>query len=317
MFKNIFWNLVLLTLKLFLLTLRTIPRQLASLIARFVIWVLVVVILKRNDVGLRNLEIAFPEKSEEERLSILKSSYRHMAEGLVDFACLPLLTTEKAKQTCYTQDLEDAINKVRIRRPEVGVFCPTFHFGAYELVVQCCARAIAPVSILARGVGIPIIDNYINSIRALCGNEVFYRKGGYREIENRLSEGHFVSALIDQNVKRNHAVFVDFFGVKAATTKTVALAALRTNCPILFLACLRCENGTTKVLVTEIPSSLDEVSTLEEKVERITQELNFAVESVVRKYPEQWMWIHRRFKTRPEGELENLYSKSPTKVSTR
>jgi KDO2-lipid IV(A) lauroyltransferase len=113
--------------------------------------------------------------------------------------------------------------------------------------------------------------------------------------------------LTDQNVKANHAVFVDFFGIKAATTKTVALAALRTGAGVIFASPLATGLATHRIFYREINTQLGDELSVEEKVVKITQDLNHAIEACIREQPESWFWIHRRFKTRPPGEPETIY----------
>ncbi len=113
--------------------------------------------------------------------------------------------------------------------------------------------------------------------------------------------------LFDQNVKVNHAVFSEFFGIEAATTKSVAIVALRTGAPILLSTCAIIGRNKYKLYAFKIHNPIDEEGTQQQKISSITRELHQRVEEVIRLHPEQWMWIHRRYKTRPPGEKENLY----------
>ena len=141
----------------------------------------------------------------------------------------------------------------------------------------------------------------------MFGNEVFDRKGAYREIESRLRRGQDVAILCDQNVKRNHAVFVDFFGRKVATTKAVALAAIRTNSPIIFGVSVQKSPGLYEIFCNRINIPTDLSLTLEEKTINIMEQIHRSLEAVIRRHPDHWFWIHRRFKTRPLGEIEDTY----------
>ena len=138
--------------------------------------------------------------------------------------------------------------------------------------------------------------------------EIFSRSGGYKEVLHRLSSGQDVSLMFDQNVKANHAIFVDLFGIPAATTKTVAFVALRTGCTIAFGTMVEVSPWKFKVIYQPIDNPIDEQGSYEDKALRLTRRVHECLESVVRQYPAQWFWIHRRFKTRPPGEPENIYA---------
>src|SRR5262249_35988741 len=137
---------------------------------------------------------------------------------------------------------------------------------------------------------------------------VFRRKGAFPEILKRLQGGEDVAILFDQNVKRNHAIFADFLGIKAATTKTLALAAIRTGAPVGIGVMHESSPGSFTLLCDEIPTAPREGETPDELVLRITESLNAAASRFIRAHPENWFWIHRRFKTRPPGESEGIYS---------
>jgi len=181
------------------------------------------------------------------------------------------------------------------------------HYGCFELTVQYHCQHDRPVQILARGFGIARLDEWWNKRRQLLGNEVFFRQGGYQAMVRSLAAGKDVGVLFDQNVKANHAVFVDFFGIRTSMTKSVALAALRTGAPIVFIAAAWLGENRHRLFFAEIKTDFPESMPTDEKVQRISQALNSQAETIIKLHPEQWFWIHRRFKTRPTGELENLY----------
>ena len=177
----------------------------------------------------------------------------------------------------------------------------------YELAFQMLALLERPTAVLARGFGLPRLDEWCNKRRCLYGNQVFSRKGGFREVVRRLKKKQDVIVLFDQNVKRNHAIFVDLFGIKAATTKAIGLAAIRTGATVLFASCIEPSPGWYEYLLREVPSPDEYSGETEEKIAAVTRALNAALEEAVRLHPDHWFWIHRRFKTRPKGERETLY----------
>ena len=199
------------------------------------------------------------------------------------------------------------MDRLRASGDGVGVLIPTIHFDAFEYFIQIHALNYAPVSILARGFNLPRFDAWWKGRREQFGNTIFDRAGGFKEISKRLKAGEDVVVLCDQNVKRNHAVFVDFFGIPAATAKTVALIALRTGSKILFGCPVQISPGKFAVTAEEIPHPSEEEGTSDEKIAKCTAHMHRAFERQILKRPEAWFWIHRRWKTRPKGEPENLY----------
>jgi KDO2-lipid IV(A) lauroyltransferase len=148
-------------------------------------------------------------------------------------------------------------------------------------------------------------------MREARGNKIIDRRGAFKAMVATLSSGMSVAVLFDQNVTRNHAVFVDWFGFPAATTKSVALAALRTEAPIFVASIRYCGSDRYRVEAEECECSdiykNDALST-EEKVFEVTQRLASKYCEMIREFPEGWFWLHRRWKTRPAQGDRSLYS---------
>ena len=262
---------------------------------------------RASKVAMRNLELTFPEKSAEEHREIVRQSYRVLARNLVGFAKLPRI--EEEIEEIFTEEQEglDVIAEARRQAAGKGILFPALHFGAFEQLMQLYALKVGTIKILARGFGLPRLDAWWNARRELYGCSIFNRKGGYREVTESLSSGQDVTLLCDQNVKRSHAVFAEFFGIPVATTKTVALAAMRTGAPIVCGAGFLLPSGKQKLVFKKLRHPNEIEGTREEKIYHCTKEMNSFIEYCVREQPASWFWIHRRFKTRPPGEAEDLY----------
>ena len=287
---------------------RFLPAGASFVLVRACISLLCLFIPRLKRIARKNLELVFPKYSNDKREEILNASFGILAENLIGYAKIPDLANKEIRVELSGQSNWEDIKEAERRAEGVGTMFTTAHFGCFESGAQAWAKYYKPVGILARGFGLPKLDHWWNSRRELFGNKVFSRAGGYKEIEHRLRQGNSVTLLFDQNVKRNHAVFVDFLGIPAATTKTVALAALRTKAPVFFLAPLRREGDVFYLNCTKIIDADTLDGSIDEKIRIITQDLSHALENVIRKYPEQWFWMHRRFKTRPEVEPENIYT---------
>ena len=285
-----------------------LPAALGIWIARGCILLILIFMPRSVPVGMRNLELIFPELPKPLRRRILLRSLDVLARNILSFAKLPSLTKARAAALIDYDDALALINRVRSEHPGVGVIIATLHFGSFEQIIQIHALLDKPMSILARGFGLPRLDRWWNDRRELFGNRVFFRKGGYAEIVRELSRGTSVSILFDQNVKVNHATFIDFFGIPAATTKGLGYASLRTGAPVIFAVNYQTGPSRYQMVAEEVTIEYPESSPPEERVNLLMKELHRLSEREIRAHPEQWFWIHRRFKTRPAGESETIYS---------
>ena len=234
----------------------------------------------------------------------MNESFNVMAYNLLGYARIPKLSLERAKQLVDYSVPAEILARIRREHPGKGVLVVTLHYGSFESLVQFHAIFCGEISMLARGFDMPRVDRWWNKRREIHGAKVFARKGAYLQVVERLQHGDVVAILCDQNVKANHATFVDFCGLPAATTKSVGLAAMRTGARVVATASRRLSNGTFEIFTDELPSPDTFPGTAEEQVQAFSARLNQAIEKYIRMHPEQWFWIHRRWKTRPPGEAE-------------
>ena len=301
---------IVLLVRTVVFTVSSVPAGLGRRLSRLIVSGLYLLMPRIRAVALRNLELAFPEKSAEERESIELRSRVVLAENLYTFCHLPGLLDEDPPELNGYEEFRQQMRDARAANPGKGIIISTLHNGCFELTVQYQCKHDKPVYILARGFGMPALDKWWNGRRGTVGNEVFFRKGGYHTLVQLLSENKDVGVLFDQNVKANHATFVKLFGIDVSMTKSVALAALRTGAPVVFAAGAWLGGNRHKIFHRLIDTTPAPGQPHEEKIQHICQQLNDANEWVVRAYPEQWFWIHRRFKTRPPGEAEDIYLSS-------
>jgi len=183
-----------------------------------------------------------------------------------------------------------------------GVIFMTAHFGAWELSSFAHAVYGYPLRFVVRPIDNPRVERLISTYRTRSGNIPIERRSAARDILKALRQNEAVGILFDQNTTRSEGVFAEFFGIPAATTPSLALFALRTGAAVVpgFLiwdASLRKHR-----LRLDPPVQLIETGNLEHDVLENTKVFNKILESYIRAYPDQWLWIHRRWKTRPEGE---------------
>jgi KDO2-lipid IV(A) lauroyltransferase len=259
---------------------------------------------KLRRTGLRNLEMAFPEKSLGEREAILRGVYRSLGWQLAEFCKMSGYTADEASGFVRYDGLE---NYLAAREKGKGVLVLTGHLGAWELSSFYHSLVGYPMSLVIRRLDNPLVDEFVNSIRCLHGNRVIHKDDFARGLLTAMHNGETVGILMDTNMTPPQGVFVPFFGVEACTATAMARIALRTHAAVLpgFLVWESAE----KRYVLRFGPEIEMVRSGNNEADILANTALFtaAIESYVRQYPEQWLWVHRRWKTRPEGQ-EKLYA---------
>ena len=178
----------------------------------------------------------------------------------------------------------------------------TAHFGSWELSSFAHAVYGYPLKFVVRPIDNPCVEQLISKYRTFSGNTPIQRRSAARDILKALRQNEPVGILFDQNTTRSEGVFAEFFGLTAATTPSIALFALRTGAAVVPGFLIWDESLQKHRLRLDPPVELIETGELERDVLENTKHFNRILEGYVRKYPDQWLWIHRRWKTRPEGE---------------
>lgn len=291
--------------------LRSLPRRCALVIVTLILQGFLIASKKHLRIARRNVEIAFPDKPLAEREQIIHRSIREFARLIVDAARLPLL------DDAWIRDQIEFPNRELFERlhreGKTGCIIATGHLGSFELLAHSAAIMGFPLSFIVRDFTIPKLDKWWRSIREAKGNTVISRRGAYRQMVRDLKSGRDVGILFDQNVTRNRAVFVDFFGRPAATTRALGLAAASVQCPVV-VSCVQylgrdryricCEEIETHDLYTGAISRDDVVRTVTERASRV-------FEGMVRERPEAWFWMHRRWRTTPREGGPATYESYP------
>jgi Kdo2-lipid IVA lauroyltransferase/acyltransferase len=185
-----------------------------------------------------------------------------------------------------------------------GVILFTGHVGAWELSSFGLSLFGHPLSFLVRRIDNPKIEAMIDRLRSGSGNRTIDKRSAAREMLAILRDGGTLGILVDLNTLDREAIFVDFFGIPAATTFIVAKLALRTGAAVLPVFAPWDDDSKHFRLKIGAPLPIERTGDEAEDVRRLTQQYTRVVEDYVRRYPDQWLWIHRRWKTRPEGEPE-------------
>jgi KDO2-lipid IV(A) lauroyltransferase len=275
------------------------PRRMAHQTAAFLAWIGFHLAGRQRRAGFRNLELAFPELREFEREEILRNSFRNLARLLVEFTHFPELNKSNISEFVVHDGLENYLEALSRGR---GVIFMTAHFGAWELSSFAHAVYGYPLRFVVRPIDNPRVEELISHYRTLSGNIPIQRRSATRDILKALRANEAVGILFDQNTTRSEGVFAEFFGIPAATTPSIALFALRTGAAVVPGFLIWDEAIKKHRLRLDPPVDLIDTGNLDQDVLENTRRFNRILETYVRKYPGQWLWIHRRWKTRPEED---------------
>ncbi|MBO0797531.1 MAG: lysophospholipid acyltransferase family protein, partial [Blastocatellia bacterium] len=248
-----------------------------------------------------NLRLAFPEFSRSEREKIELGVFRNLGRLLGEISQFPRYNRENISSIVTYDGLENFLNAKAQGR---GIILLTGHIGAWELSVYAHSIYGYPMSFLARRVDNPLVERLADSYRARSGNRSIDKKRSAREVIRTLKAGGVVGILADLNTTREEGVFCDFFGVQACTTAGIAMLALRTGAIVLPGYLVWDEQAGMHRLHFEKPVATIETGNHREDVIANTARYAKTLEAIIRRYPDQWLWIHRRWRTRPEGEPE-------------
>jgi KDO2-lipid IV(A) lauroyltransferase len=282
---------------------RLLPRRLARAAGAAIGAVAFHVLGRLRRVGLRNLELAFPEMTAGEREAILRSEYRNLGFLLAEFCKMPDYTAATASRFIRYEGLE---NYLRAWEKGKGVLVLTGHLGAWELSSFYHSLMGMPMGMVIRRLDNPLVDEFVNRVRCLHGNRVIHKDDFARRLIASMRAGETVGILMDTNMTPPQGVFVPFFGVPACTASGMARIAEKTGAAVLPGFLLWEEHEQKYVL--RFGEELEVVHTGDAEQDVLTNTAVFtaAIERYVRRYPEQWLWMHRRWKTRPAGE-EGIY----------
>ena len=250
-------------------------------------------------VGRRNLELAFPALPAAQREEILRQEYRHLGWLLAEFCQMSTYTQEYASRFIRYQGLE---HYLAARDRGKGVFVLTGHLGAWELSSFYHSLAGYPMGMVIRRLDNALVDAMVNAIRCQHGNRVLHKDDFARGLIGAMRAGETVGILMDTNMTPPQGLFVPFFGVEACTASGMARVALKTGAAVLPGFLLWEEAERQYVLRFGPELSLAATGDSEADAASNTALFTAVIEETIRQYPSQWLWMHRRWKTRPPGE---------------
>ncbi len=273
--------------------LRRLPLPLAGRLSRMATRTLDRAMPKLRRIATVNLSFAFPEASPERKQFIIDGIFRNIARLILAMARFPSLNQDNISTLVGYQGLE---NYEAAKRAGKGLLIATAHLGNWELSAFAHALLTEPMHVMVRPLDNPLIDELVESRRASSGNHLISKRDAARAVIKALRANEPVGVLIDQNTSAAEGVFINFFGKPACASSAFVKLAHHSGAAVIPGFALWHE-GEERYVIHFRPAI-----TMTGDVAFDTQQIHTVLEGVIREHPDQWLWIHRRWKTRPPGE---------------
>ncbi|WP_263357826.1 lysophospholipid acyltransferase family protein [Acidicapsa ligni] len=279
---------------------RTVARAIGAVLGR----VAYLMLGRLRRTGLRNLQLAMPQMPQTEREEILRRMYRNLGWQLAEFCRMERYTRANTADLIHYEGLENFLSAEAAGN---GVLVLTGHLGAWELSSFYHSLMGHPMGMVIRRLDNRALDGFVNGIRCMHGNRVLHKDDFARGLLTAMRQGETVGILMDTNMTPPQGVFVDYFGTAACTASGLARVALKTGAAVVpgFLLWKAAERRYVLHFGERV--EFEATDDPEADILALTQKCTSVIEAWVRRYPDQWLWIHRRWKTRPAGEAP-IYS---------
>jgi Kdo2-lipid IVA lauroyltransferase/acyltransferase len=276
-----------------------LPRPLARAAAISLAWKVYLLHVRLRHVGRRNLELAFPEKSRGERARILRGVFTAFGRQLAEVCLFPKYTRENVSEIVVYDGFENFEHALARGK---GVLFLTAHLGGWELSAFAHSLYGHPLHVVMRPLDNVYLDRLTRFYRTMHGNQMIDKDDNVRGLLSAMKGGETVGILMDTNMTPPQGVFVDFFGIPACTASGMARIAMRTDAAVV--PGFTIWDSELRKYRLRFDPAIDLVRTGDDDSDIIANTARFTkvIEEYVRRYPDQWLWVHRRWKTRPPGE---------------
>jgi len=281
----------------------SVPRAAALSLTKIIAWLAYLFSKRLRKIAEKNLCMALPEVGEREKHLIVRGFFLNLGRLLGEFSQLLKLNRGNISSVVVYDGFENYAASVQRGK---GTLFLTAHFGAWELCPVAHAVYGHPLKFVVRPIDNPWIDRLVNRYRTFSGNEIIAKKNSLKDILQTLKKNQGVGILIDQNTTLDAGIFANYFNIPACTTPSLAAIALRTDATVVPGVLIWDEKLRKHRLHFEPPVDLIRTGRAQADIAENTLRFNQILEGLVRQHPDQWLWGHRRWKTRPPGE-KNLY----------
>ncbi len=256
---------------------------------------------KHRRIGLVNLRIAFPDRSEDWRRNVLRESYRRIGDHFVEVSRLTRCSREDIRRHVRYDEGLGLEHYLEARKTGRGVLFLTAHISAWELLPSAHSVLGHPLKFVVRPLDNLYLDRWVTDLRSRFGNQVLSKFGSIRDLLRAIRSGEDVGLLIDQNVQEKDGVYAPFFGKPAATTAAAAMLALKTGAVVVMGFMVPDDVRGHYRIRFYPPLKTENTGNREADLVRNTTVYNAHIERVIREFPSCWLWGHRRFRTQPDG----------------
>ena len=276
-----------------------LPRPLARAAGISLAWLVYLLHVRLRHVGMRNLAMAFPEKTHHERARILRGEFTSLGRQLAEVCLFPKYTPANVDRVVIYDGFE---NFERAFARGKGVLFLTGHLGGWEVSSFAHSLHGHPLHIVMRPLDNVYLDRLMRDYRTMHGNSTVDKDDFVRGLLSAMKKGETVGILMDTNMTPPQGVFVDFFGIPACTASGMARIALRTDAAVV--PGFTIWDPALRKYRLRFDPALQLIRTGDDDADAIanTQLFTKVIEDYVRRYPDQWLWVHRRWKTRPQGQ---------------
>ena len=246
--------------------------------------------------ALANLDRAFGDsRSRKEKIRIARGSFQHLGHLLCDVLAFYEVDPQRLEELTVFEGFEHV---KRAYEQGKGVYFFSGHYGNWEMVALIHGYQGFPLAVVARPLDNPHLEKMLFGFRTLSGNQVIHKQGAAREVLRAIRKGSGVAIMIDQNVRGEQGIFVDFFGSPASTTPALATLALKTESPIIPAFGIPLPDGRYRIRYLP-PLEFERTGDTKADILSLTQRCTRVIEDAIRAEPEFWVWMHRRWRTRP------------------
>jgi Kdo2-lipid IVA lauroyltransferase/acyltransferase len=254
-----------------------------------------IVLAARRRMALTNIESAIPDLAPADRRRVCRGSFQHLGLMLVEFASLLTQPPKRSLEGIVLEGLDHLQKTMAIHGRALVL---SAHLGNWEFLALSHRLMGFPATVVVRPLDAPGLDTLAERLRSRAGVELIDKRGALRPVLGALRRGRLVALLLDQNASRREGIFASFFGRPASTPKSLAVLALRTRTPVVPMFIYRTGIERHRVVIHP-PLFVEDAPDAELAVADLTQRCTTAIEAAIRVAPDQWMWIHNRWRTQP------------------